>query len=215
MFGRETQVIDCREGMGLGRGGGLAQRGTLSETGRPDVIAIAMSPGRRHITKPVCEITHGLRREGIQVSVLVLDAGTGVPEDVPENVMAKGYGPKFGLNPKEIAQIAQHHAVLIHLGNINSHVIYKTKDILRHIDIPAIIVCQNPVDFEDFARAGIKTRLVMPKTRDIETEGTVMEIVTGITRGVTCQRGSLNVTCQRGSLNEIVKAIMRTIPQYI
>jgi methyl-coenzyme M reductase subunit C len=25
MFGRETQVIDCREGMGLGRGGGLAQ----------------------------------------------------------------------------------------------------------------------------------------------------------------------------------------------
>ncbi len=52
MFDRETQVVDCRHGMGLGRGGGLAQRGTLSETGRSDVIAIAMSPGRRHITKP-------------------------------------------------------------------------------------------------------------------------------------------------------------------
>ncbi|RJS68806.1 methyl-coenzyme M reductase I operon protein C [ANME-2 cluster archaeon] len=205
MFGRETQVIDCRQGMGPGRGGGLAQRGTLSETGRPDVIAIAMTPGRRHITKPVCEITHGLRREGIQVSVLVLEAGAGVPEDAPGDIMAKGYGPKFGLTQKEIEQIEKHHAVLIHLGNIGSHVIYKTKYILKYVDVPAIIVCQNPVDFEDFARAGIKTRLVMPKNRDIETRGTVMEIVTGITRGVTCQRNRLN---------EIVKATIKTIPQY-
>ena len=74
MFGRETQLVDCRETMGLGRGGGLAQRGTLSEAARPDVVAIAMSPGRRHITKPVCEITQGLRRESIQVSVLVLES---------------------------------------------------------------------------------------------------------------------------------------------
>lgn len=205
MFGRETQVIDCREGMGLGRGGGLAQRGTLSETGRPDVIAIAMTPGRRHITKPVCEITHGLRREGIQVSVLVLEAGAGIPADAPADRMAKGYGPKFGLNIREVEQIARHRAVLIHLGNIDSHVVYKTKDILRYVDIPAIIVSQNPIDFEDFARAGVKTRLVMPKNRDIETEGTVVEIVTGITRGVTCQRNRLN---------ELVTAIMKTISQY-
>jgi methyl-coenzyme M reductase subunit C len=65
--------------MGLGKGGGLAQRGTLSEAGRPDVIAIAMSPGRRHITKPVCELTSGMRHENIQVSVLVLNAGSGIP----------------------------------------------------------------------------------------------------------------------------------------
>jgi chromosome segregation protein len=32
--------------MGLGRGGGLAQRGTLSETGRPDVIAVAVNAER-------------------------------------------------------------------------------------------------------------------------------------------------------------------------
>ena len=61
MIGRTTQVVDCRESMGLAKGGGLAQRGTLSEATKPDVIAIAMSPGRRHITKPVCEMTYGLR----------------------------------------------------------------------------------------------------------------------------------------------------------
>ena len=92
---RETQVVDCRESMGLDKGGGLAQRGTLSETGRPDVVAIAMTPGRRHITKPVCEITHGLRKEGIQVSVLVLYSGGGVPSDAKD--AAIGHGPKFGL----------------------------------------------------------------------------------------------------------------------
>ncbi len=119
--------------------------------------------------------------------------------------MSKGYGPKFGLTAKEIEQISRHRVALIHLGNIDSHVIYKTKYVLRYVDIPAIIACQNPVDFEDFAKAGVKTRLVMPIDRDIGTKGTVMEIVTGITRGVTCQRGSLN---------ELVKAIMKTIPQY-
>ena len=64
MIGRATQVVDCRESMGLAKGGGLAQRGTLSEATKPDVIAIAMSPGRRHITKPVCEMTYGLRTGG-------------------------------------------------------------------------------------------------------------------------------------------------------
>ena len=67
MIDRDTQVVDCRCGGGLGRGGGLAQRGTLSEAGRADVVAIAMSPGQRHITKPVCEITYGMRKENIQV----------------------------------------------------------------------------------------------------------------------------------------------------
>ncbi len=199
---RETQVVDCRESMGLDKGGGLAQRGTLSETGRPDVVAIAMTPGKRHITKPVCEITHGLRREGIQVSVLVLYAGGGVPSDAKD--AAIGHGPKFGMTEKEIEQINRHKLALIHLGNIKSHVIYKTRDILRFVKIPAIVVCQTPVDFEDFAKIGVKTRVVMPEEDKIETQGSVVEIVTGITRGQTCARDKLN---------EIVKDIIRINPQ--
>jgi len=199
---RETQVVDCRESMGLDKGGGLAQRGTLSETGRPDVIAIGMTPGRRHITKPVCEITHGLRREGIQVSVLVLFSGGGVPSDAKDASI--GRGPKFGLTVKEIEQINHHKLALIHLGNIKSHVIYKARDILRFVDIPAIVVCQAPVDFEDFAKIGVKTRVVNPEPDKVETLGTVVEIVTGITRGQTCGRDKLN---------EIVKNIIRINPQ--
>ncbi len=199
---RETQVVDCRESMGLDKGGGLAQRGTLSETGRPDVVAIAMTPGKRHITKPVCEITHGLRREGIQVSVLVLYAGGGVPSDAKD--AAIGHGPKFGMTEKEIEQINRHKLALIHLGNIKSHVIYKARDILRFVKIPAIVVCQTPVDFEDFAKIGVKTRVVMPEEDKIETQGSVVEIVTGITRGQTCARDKLN---------EIVKDIIRINPQ--
>lgn len=177
--------------MGLGRGGGLAQRGTLSETGRPDVIAIAMSPGRRHITKPVCEITYGLRREGIQVSVLVLMAGAGVPEDLTgKSIM--GYGPKFGLTKMELEQIKRHKLLVLHLGNVDSHVISKTMAFLKFVDIPTVIACQNPIDFEQFAEAGIKTRLVKPRPENIQTEGTVMEIVSGITRGETCSRENLN-----------------------
>jgi methyl-coenzyme M reductase subunit C len=191
MFGRETQCVDCRESMGLGRGGGLAQRGTLSETGRPDVIAIAMSPGRRHITKPVCEITYGLRREGIQVSVLVLNAGAGVHEDLTgKSVM--GYGPKFGLTTVELEQIKRHKLLVLHLGNVDSHVISKTLAVLKFVDIPTVIACQNPIDFEHFAEAGIKTRLVKPRPDNIQTKGTVMEIVSGITRGETCSRENLN-----------------------
>ena len=191
MFGRDTQLVDCREAMGLGRGGGIAQRGTISEAARPDVVAIAMTPGRRHITKPVCEITYGLRREGIQVSVLVLEAGAGIPMDeVGASATAKGYGPKFGITAKEIEQIARHKLLLIHMGNINSHIVLKTKKILKYVNIPAVIACEFPIDFEDLAKAGIKTKFVRPKNP--ETEGTVVAIVSGITRGETCSRGSLN-----------------------
>ena len=190
MIGRTTQVVDCRESMGLAKGGGLAQRGTLSEASQPDVIAIAMSPGRRHITKPVCEITYGLRREGVQTSVLVLEAGAGVPESFPS--ASRGFGPTFGLTPKEIEQIERHKIAVIHLGNIRSHVVYKAKDVLALADVPAVIVCQSPVDFEDFAKVGVKTRLVMPPRNKIETLGTVVDIVYGVTRGATCQREKLN-----------------------
>lgn len=193
MWGRETQIVDCREAMGLGRGGGIAQRGTFSECGKTDVVAIAMTPGRRHITKPVCEINYGLRREGIQVGVLVLEAGAGIPVDeLGSSVRAAGYGPKFGLTLKELEQISRHKLIVIHLGNINSHVVLKTKKILQYVDILAVIACEYPIDFEDFAKAGIKTTPIKPKPEKIETEGTVAAIVSGITRGETCQRTKLN-----------------------
>ena len=75
-IGRHISFVECRESMGMGQGGGLAQRATISESGR-DVVAIAMGPGRRHITKPVCEITYALREEGIcQVCVILCDLCT-------------------------------------------------------------------------------------------------------------------------------------------
>ena len=64
MIGRCTHVVDCRETRGLGEGGGVAQRGTFAEGGS-DVLAVAMSPGRRHITKPVREITFALREANL------------------------------------------------------------------------------------------------------------------------------------------------------
>ena len=183
-------MVDCRESMGLAKGGGLAQRGTLSEATKPDVIAIAMSPGRRHITKPVCEMTYGLRREGIQTSVLVLEAGTGVPESFPQG--SRGYGPTFGLSEKEIEQVARHKIAVLHLGNVRSHVIHKAKEVLAQVDIPVVVVAQCPMDMEDFAREGIKTSMVKPPRKKIETKGEVVDIVTGITRGATCTRVKLN-----------------------
>lgn len=182
--------MDCRESMGLAKGGGLAQRGTLSEATKPDVIAIAMSPGRRHITKPVCEMTYGLRREGIQTSVLVLEAGTGLPDSFPQ--ASRGYGPTFGINEREMEQIARHKIAVFHLGNVRSHVISKAKEILSQVDIPAVVVAQCPMDMEDFAREGIKTRSVRPTHQKTETTGEVVDIVTGITRGTTCTRVKLN-----------------------
>ena len=190
MIGRATQVVDCRESMGLAKGGGLAQRGTLSEATKPDVIAIAMSPGRRHITKPVCEMTYGLRREGIQTSVLVLEAGTGVPDSFPQ--ASRGYGPTFGLNERELDQIARHKIAVLHLGNVRSHVIFKTKEVLSQVNIPVVVVAQCPMDMEDFAREGIKTSAVKPPYQKTETKGEVVDIVTGITRGATCTRVKLN-----------------------
>lgn len=183
-------MVDCRESMGLAKGGGLAQRGTLSEATKPDVIAIAMSPGRRHITKPVCEMTYGLRREGIQTSVLVLEAGTGVPESFPQG--SRGYGPTFGLSEKEIEQVARHKIAVLHLGNVRSHVIHKAKEVLAQVDIPVVVVAQCPMDMEDFAREGVKTSTVKPPRQKIETKGEVVDIVTGITRGATCTRVKLN-----------------------
>ncbi len=198
-IGRHLSFVECRESQGLGVGGGLAQRATISESGR-DVVVIAMGPGRRHITKPVCEITYALREEGIDASVLVVNAGSGVPTDAPDVTT----GTRFGLDPLEVERIRQYKVALIHLGNVRNHIIYKARLILRNVDLPAIVVTQCPVDFEDFASIGVKTRDVMPAPENIGTVGTIEEIVTGVVRGVTCPQDKLD---------EIVSKLQKILPK--
>ncbi|MEI7648373.1 MAG: methyl-coenzyme M reductase I operon protein C, partial [Methanomicrobiales archaeon] len=47
---------------------------------------------------------------------------------------------------------------------------------------------QCPIDYEDLAKEGVKTALVMPPADRIRTKGTVMAIVSGVTRGQTPTR---------------------------
>jgi len=201
-IGRVTQVVDCREAMGMGKGGGLAQRGTISECRYPDVIVVAMSPGRRHVTKPVCDITSGLRREGIEfsVSTLVLNAGAGVPPGSKQAVT----GAYFGLTEKEIRQIEQHRVAILHHGNVRSHVVAKVRYILEHCNVKAVVVTQVPIDFEDLAKEGVKTAMVMPPPDRVATKGIVMAIVSGVTRGQSPTREKLT---------EVIQAVMKVLKQ--
>jgi len=93
---------------------------------------------------------------------------------------------------------------LIHLGNVRSHIIWKARLILRNVDIPAILVCQCPVDFEDFAAIGVKTRDVMPSDDKVNTKGTIVEIVNGVIRGVSCPQDKLD---------EIVSKVQSMLPK--
>ncbi|WP_292459589.1 methyl-coenzyme M reductase I operon protein C [Methanothermococcus sp.] len=189
--GRREQIVDCRSVMGLGEGGGLAQRGTFAEGLKNDVVVVAMSPGRRHITKPVCEITYGIREAGIQTSVLVLDAGSGVPHDAPHGSL----GSTFGLKPKEAEQVNRHKLCVIHFGNVKSHIVYKARLFLRHVKIPTIIVCQTPIDMEDFAKIGVKTRDVMPI--EPKTEGMIVDIITGVIRGESAPQTKIDEVIEK------------------
>jgi len=202
-MGRVTQVVDCREAMGMGKGGGIAQRGTISECRYPDVIVVGMSPGRRHVTKPVCDITSALRQQGIEysISTLVLNAGSGVPPDAG-NIGGAVLGAYFGLTEKEIQQIEKHRVAILHHGNVRSHVVHKVRYILERCDVMAVVVSQAPVDFEDFAKEGVKTALVMPPPDKITTKGMVMAIVSGVTRGQTPTREKMA---------EVIRAVMRLI----
>ena len=198
-IGRHLSFVECRESMGMGQGGGLAQRATISESGK-DVVAIAMGPGRRHITKPVCEITYALREEGIDTSVLVLNAGAGVPADAPDIT----HGQCMGLDPIEEERIQQFKVALIHLGNVRSHIIWKARLILRNVNIPAILVTQCPIDYEDLAAIGVRTKYVMPDDENINSKGCVEEIVTGVIRGVSCPQDKLD---------EIVSKVLNMMPE--
>ena len=202
-MGRVTQVVDCRETMGMGKGGGIAQRGTISECRFPDVIVVGMSPGRRHVTKPVCDITSALRQQGVEysISTLVLNAGSGVPPDAT-NIGGAVLGAYFGLTEKEVRQIERHRVAILHHGNVRSHVVHKVRFILQACDIKAVVVSQAPVDFEDFAREGVRTAFVMPPPGSVKTRGTVMAIVSGVTRGQTPSREKMA---------EVIQAVMRLI----
>jgi methyl-coenzyme M reductase subunit C len=202
-MGRVTQVVDCRAAMGMGKGGGIAQRGTISECRYPDVIVVGMSPGRRHVTKPVCDITSALRQQGIEysISTLVLNAGSGVPPDAT-GIAGAFLGVNFGLTDKEIQQIEKHKVAILHHGNVRSHVVHKVRFILQACDVNAVVVSQAPVDFEDFAKVGVKTALVMPPPDKIKTKGTVMAIVSGVTRGQTPTREKMA---------EVIHAAMKLI----
>ncbi|MEA2034366.1 MAG: methyl-coenzyme M reductase I operon protein C [Euryarchaeota archaeon] len=202
-IGRVTQVVDCRESMGMGKGGGLAQRGTISECRFPDAIVVGMSPGRRHVTKPVCDITSGLRKEGVEfsVSTLVLNAGSGVPPDAPK-IAGSVLGAYFGLTEKEISQIEQHRVAILHHGNVRSHIVEKVRFILTYCDVNAVVVSQAPIDYEDLAKVGVKTAYVMPTPDNIRTKGTVLSIVSGVTRGQTPGREKLA---------EVIQAVMNVM----
>ena len=54
MIGRCTHVVDCRATGGMGKGGGLAQRGTFAECGA-EVLAVAMSPGLNLFVKSLLD----------------------------------------------------------------------------------------------------------------------------------------------------------------
>jgi methyl-coenzyme M reductase subunit C len=202
-IGRVTQVVDCREAMGMGKGGGLAQRGTISECRYPDVIVVGMSPGRRHVTKPVCDITSGLRQQGVEysISTLVLNAGSGVPPDA-KGISGAVLGASFGLTEKEVTQIERHKVAILHHGNVRSHVVHKVRFILTYCDVKAVVVSQAPVDYEDFAKIGVKTSVVMPPADRIVTKGTVMAIVSGVTRGQTPTREKMV---------EVISAVMKLL----
>ena len=101
-----------------------------------------------------------------------------------------GAGGISGISPEEEEQIARHKLAIIHHGNVPRHFVHKSKVFLRNVNIPAIVICQAPADFEDFAKVGVRTRVVEPENP--ETKGTVVDIVTGVIRGQTCAQGKID-----------------------
>jgi methyl-coenzyme M reductase subunit C len=86
---------------------------------------------------------------------------------------------------------------------VRQHVIYKARLILRNVDIPAVVVAQCPIDFEDFAAIGVRTVNVLPSDDQVQTKGEIKEIVTGIIRGVTCTQDKLD---------EVVSKVQKILP---
>jgi methyl-coenzyme M reductase subunit C len=81
-------------------------------------------------------------------------------------------------------------------------VVHKVRFILQACDVKAIVVSQSPVDYEDFAKEGVKTSVVMPPQDKIRTKGTVMSIVSGVTRGQTPTREKMA---------EVISSVMKLL----
>jgi Methyl coenzyme M reductase, subunit C len=96
----------------------------------------------------------------------------------------------------------QHKVAILHHGNVRSHVVQKVRFILEHANIRAIVVSQAPIDFEDLAKEGVRTAVVMPPPDRIRTKGIVMDIVSGVTRGQTPEREKLA---------EVIRAVMKVL----
>ncbi|MBD3230390.1 MAG: methyl-coenzyme M reductase I operon protein C [Candidatus Lokiarchaeota archaeon] len=180
-IGRKSHVIDCRATPGIGFGGGFAQRGTLSKSEEAEVLVLSMGPTKRHITKPVCEITYGLREADIEVSVLVMEAGTGIPVTL-SNTNIGGFGSVSGITKHEIEVMKRFKLLIIHLGNVPGHFVYKAKLFLKEVNLPAVIICQAPVKYVDFEKVGVRT---INKPDNEGTTGIIVDIITGIIRGKT------------------------------
>jgi methyl-coenzyme M reductase subunit C len=97
-------------------------------------------------------------------------------------------------------QIEKHKVAILHHGNVRSHVVQKVRFILQACDVKAVVVSQCPVDYEDLAKEGVKTALVMPPADRIRTKGMVMAIVSGVTRGQTPTREKMA---------EVISSVMR------
>lgn len=200
-IGRKCQYIDCRAEMGVGVTAGVAQRGTMSLARNYDVLVIGMSGSRRHVFKPVCEISMGLRERGIELSVMILQTGEGVPVDAPGTIAVKATSMR--LTPMEVEQIKPAKVVIVHLGNVRTHIVYKTRMLLRNADQPFIVVCQSPLDFEDFAEIGVLTKYVRPLEENVGTRGSVAGVVTDVTRGVPCPEQKID---------EITRTVWENMP---
>jgi len=103
---------------------------------------------------------------------------------------------------KEIVQIEKHKVAILHHGNVRSHVVQKVRFILQACDVKAVVVSQAPIDYEDLAKEGVKTSVVMPPADKIRTKGTVMAIVSGVTRGQTPTREKMA---------EVISSVMRIV----
>jgi methyl-coenzyme M reductase subunit C len=62
------------------------------------------------------------------------------------------------------------------------------------------VVSQAPIDYEDLAKVGVKTSVVMPPADKVVTKGTVVAIVSGVTRGQTPTREKMA---------EVIHAVMK------
>jgi methyl-coenzyme M reductase subunit C len=99
-------------------------------------------------------------------------------------------------------QIEKHKVAILHHGNVRSHVVHKVRFILQACDVKAVVVSQSPVDYEDLAKEGVKTAVVMPPADKIRTRGTVMAIVSGVTRGQTPTREKMA---------EVISSVMKLL----